>query len=220
MNEYDVIVLGLGALGSGAAYWLAKRGARVLGLEQFEFGHARGESHDRSRIIRLSYFSPAYVRLAKEAYAAWEALERDAGERVVFKTGGLDIGPRDGAIPLEPYADVDAGLRRAVRAARRRRDSQALAGLAASTTTSTGSFSPTAAIVAAERATAAHRRAAQRIRRDAARAHAGDALQRRGRRDHGRSRRRALSRGQARDCGGAVDAIARSRTSACAFRSK
>jgi sarcosine oxidase len=103
-REYDAIVLGLGALGSGAAYWLAKRGVRVLGLEQFEFGNARGSSHDWSRIIRLSYFSPAYVRLAKEAYAAWSALERDAGEQVVFKTGGLDIGPRDGAIPLANYA--------------------------------------------------------------------------------------------------------------------
>lgn len=104
-REYDVIVVGLGALGSGAAYWLAKRGARVLGLEQFEHGHARGSSHDWSRIIRLSYFSPAYVRLAKAAYAAWDVLERDSGERVVFKTGGLDIGPRDGAIPLKNYAD-------------------------------------------------------------------------------------------------------------------
>ena len=104
-REYDVIVAGLGALGSGAAYWLAKRGARVLGLEQFEFGHGRGSSHDWSRIIRLSYFSPSYVRLAKEAYNAWETLERDAGERVVFKTGGLDIGPRSGAIPLASYAD-------------------------------------------------------------------------------------------------------------------
>lgn len=104
-QEYDVIVLGLGAFGSGAAYWLAKRGARVLGVEQFEFGHARGSSHDWSRIIRLSYFTPAYVRLAREAYAAWESLEADAGERVVFKTGGLDIGPRDGAISLATYAD-------------------------------------------------------------------------------------------------------------------
>lgn len=104
-REYDVIVIGLGALGSGAAYWLAKRGASVLGLEQFELGHARGSSHDWSRIIRKSYFTPAYVRLAKEAYVAWESLERDAGEQVVFKTGGLDLGPRDGAIPLSTYAD-------------------------------------------------------------------------------------------------------------------
>ena|SRR5579862_1615807 len=105
-REYDAIVVGLGALGSGAAYWLAKRGARVLGLEQFEFGHARGSSHDWSRIIRKSYYTPAYVELAKGAYDAWDALERDAGERVVFKTGGLDIGPYDGAIALSTYADA------------------------------------------------------------------------------------------------------------------
>ncbi|MBV9700022.1 MAG: FAD-dependent oxidoreductase, partial [Candidatus Eremiobacteraeota bacterium] len=106
MPEYDVIVLGLGGLGSAAAYWLAKRGARVVGLEQFELGHARGASHDHSRIIRYSYFSPVYVRLAKHAYAAWETLERDSGEKIVYKTGGLDIRPRDGAIPLEPYANA------------------------------------------------------------------------------------------------------------------
>ncbi|MEO6835647.1 MAG: N-methyl-L-tryptophan oxidase [Candidatus Tumulicola sp.] len=105
-REFDVIVLGLGGIGSGAAYWLAKRGARVLGLEQFELGHARGESHDHSRIIRLSYVTQAYVRLAKEAYRAWESVERDAGERLVFRTGGLDIGPRDGAIPMSGYADA------------------------------------------------------------------------------------------------------------------
>lgn len=104
-RDYDAIVIGLGALGSGATYWLAKRGARVLGLEQFELGHVRGSSHDWSRIIRKSYFTPAYVRLAIEAYAAWEELERDAGEQVVFKTGGLDIGPRNGAIALSSYAD-------------------------------------------------------------------------------------------------------------------
>jgi sarcosine oxidase len=94
VSEYDVIVLGLGGIGSAAAFWSAKGGARVLGLEQFELGHARGASHDHSRIIRYSYFSPAYVRLAKEAYAAWDQLEHDSGERVVFKTGGLDIRPR------------------------------------------------------------------------------------------------------------------------------
>lgn len=104
-RDYDAIVVGLGALGSGAAYWLAKRGARVIGLEQFEFGHARGSSHDWSRIIRKSYFTPAYVELAKAAYDAWDALERDAGEQVVFKTGGLDIGPSDGAIALSTYAE-------------------------------------------------------------------------------------------------------------------
>ncbi|MGZ3553121.1 MAG: FAD-dependent oxidoreductase, partial [Vulcanimicrobiaceae bacterium] len=105
-RDFDVIVLGLGGIGSGAAYWLAKRGARVLGLEQFEFGHARGESHDHSRIIRLSYHAPEYVRLAREAYEAWAAVESDARTQLVFKTGGLDLGPRNGAIPLEGYASA------------------------------------------------------------------------------------------------------------------
>lgn len=102
-REHDVIVLGLGGIGSGAAYWLARRGARVLGLEQFELGHANGGSQDHSRIIRLSYHDPVYVRLAKRAYEAWETLAADSGEQPVLETGGLDFGPRDGAIPLADY---------------------------------------------------------------------------------------------------------------------
>jgi sarcosine oxidase len=105
-TEYQSIVVGLGGIGSGAAYWLARRlGEDVLGLEQFELGHDRGGSHDHSRIIRLSYHTPAYVELAKRAYAAWADLERDAGEQLILRTGGLDFGPRDGAIPLSNYAD-------------------------------------------------------------------------------------------------------------------
>ena len=103
-REYDVIVLGLGVIGSAAAYWSAKRGARVLGLEQFELGHVRGSSHDRSRIIRLSYFTPAYVQMAKEAYRAWASLESDAGEPLIVKTGGLDIGPRDSPVGMSEHA--------------------------------------------------------------------------------------------------------------------
>ncbi|HXM07527.1 MAG TPA: N-methyl-L-tryptophan oxidase [Candidatus Acidoferrum sp.] len=105
-RDADVIVLGLGGIGSGAAYWSTKLGARVEAFERFEFGHARGESHDHSRIIRLSYVTPAYVRFAKDAYAAWTQLERDSGETIVYRTGGLDLGPKDGAIPLEGYADA------------------------------------------------------------------------------------------------------------------
>jgi sarcosine oxidase len=103
--DYDYIVLGLGGIGSAAAYRLARRaGADVLGLEQFTIGHSRGASQDHSRIIRLSYHKPVYVRLAREAYGAWAELERDSGERLILRTGGLDFGPRDGAIPLEDYA--------------------------------------------------------------------------------------------------------------------
>ncbi|MEO8088918.1 MAG: N-methyl-L-tryptophan oxidase [Gemmatimonadales bacterium] len=104
-REYEYIVLGLGGFGSAAAYWLARRaGAEVLGLEQFELGHVRGESQDHSRIIRLSYHTPAYVELAKHAFRAWAQLEKDSGEQVVLKTGGLDFAPRVSAIPLTNYS--------------------------------------------------------------------------------------------------------------------
>jgi sarcosine oxidase len=104
-NNYEYIVLGLGGIGSAAAYWLARRaGDQVLGLEQFAIGHVRGASQDHSRIIRLSYHTPGYVALARQAYAAWRTLERDAGENLLLRTGGLDFGPRDGAIPLADYA--------------------------------------------------------------------------------------------------------------------
>jgi len=96
-------VVGLGALGSAAAYALARRGARVLGLEQFALGHHRGASHDHSRIIRRSYHTSGYVRLAAEAYQAWRELERDSGERLVTVTGGLDLWPAGAAIPSGDY---------------------------------------------------------------------------------------------------------------------
>ncbi|HEX2218589.1 MAG TPA: N-methyl-L-tryptophan oxidase, partial [Gemmatimonadales bacterium] len=63
------------------------------------------ESQDHSRIIRLSYHTPGYVELAKSAFSAWEELERDAGEQVVLRTGGLDVGSRESAIPLSAYSD-------------------------------------------------------------------------------------------------------------------
>ncbi|MEZ5331061.1 MAG: N-methyl-L-tryptophan oxidase [Thermoanaerobaculia bacterium] len=102
-RQWDAVVLGLGGLGSGALYWLARRGARVLGIERFETGHDRGGSQDHSRIIRLSYHRPEYVRLAFAAYEAWEALEQEAGERLVTLTGGLDLFPAGAAIPPDDY---------------------------------------------------------------------------------------------------------------------
>jgi sarcosine oxidase len=103
-RDYEYIILGLGGIGSGAAYWLARQaGADVLGLEQFETGHARGGSQDHSRIIRLSYHTPGYVELAKQAYQAWAALEADAAESLILKTGGLDLSPANAAIPLADY---------------------------------------------------------------------------------------------------------------------
>jgi sarcosine oxidase len=104
-NEWDAIVVGLGAIGSGAAYWLSRSlGERVLGLEQFELGHGNGAGQDHSRIIRYSYHRPEYVRLARRAYESWAEVEAESGTRIVTKTGGLDIGPRVAAIPLDDYS--------------------------------------------------------------------------------------------------------------------
>lgn len=104
-HEYEYIVLGLGGFGSAAAYWLSRRaGPEVLGLEQFELGHVRGESQDHSRIIRLSYHAPAYVELAKHAFRAWAELERDSGDQLILRTGGLDFAHRISAIPLTDYS--------------------------------------------------------------------------------------------------------------------
>ena len=105
-TEYEYIVVGLGGLGSAAAYWLSRRaGADVLGIEQFEIGHNRGESQDHSRIIRLSYHTPLYVKLAKQAYQAWAALEEDSGVKLILKTGGIDLWPANSIIPVSDYTN-------------------------------------------------------------------------------------------------------------------
>jgi len=103
-REFEHIVIGLGALGSAACYWLSRRaGSGVLGLEQYELGHERGASEDHSRILRLSYHSKAYVDLAREAYDAWRTIEAESGETLMVRTGGLDLGPRESAIPMDDY---------------------------------------------------------------------------------------------------------------------
>ena len=103
-RDWDAIVIGLGAIGSAAAYWLSTRlGDRVLGLEQFEMGHPNGASQDHSRIIRYSYHRPDYVRLARRAYASWAEVEAESGERVVTVTGGLDLWPADAFYPIDDY---------------------------------------------------------------------------------------------------------------------
>ena len=103
--EWDVVVVGLGAFGSAAAHWAASRpGTRVLGLEQFDFDHPYGASRDHSRIIRLSYHRPHYVRLARRAYACWAEVEAASGERIITRTGGLDIFPAGGVTDKAAYA--------------------------------------------------------------------------------------------------------------------
>lgn len=108
--DTDVAVVGLGAVGSAACYWLARAGADVVGIEQFELGHHHGASHDHSRIIRRSYHTPGYVELTRHAYDAWYDVERDLAEHgapaeLVVRTGGLDLWPVDAAIPMSDYVD-------------------------------------------------------------------------------------------------------------------
>ncbi len=105
MTDVDYVVVGLGALGSAAAWQLASRGHSVVGLEQFELGHNRGASHDTSRILRHSYHTPAYVRLTCEAYDDWARLEDESGEQLVTTVGGLDLFPPDCAISPVDYVE-------------------------------------------------------------------------------------------------------------------
>lgn len=91
--HYDVIVVGLGGIGSAVVFQVAARGKRVLGLEQFTAAHDRGSSHGESRIIRQAYFEdPSYVPLLRRAYELWEALERDSQTSLLTLTGGLFLG--------------------------------------------------------------------------------------------------------------------------------
>lgn len=99
MPSYDIVVIGLGAMGSAALHRLAKRGARVLGLDRFAPPHDRGSSHGATRIIRLGYFEhPSYVPLLRRAYALWRELESESGRRLLTITGIAEIGPPDGAL--------------------------------------------------------------------------------------------------------------------------
>ncbi|HEX2135961.1 MAG TPA: N-methyl-L-tryptophan oxidase [Microvirga sp.] len=98
-SSYDVIVAGVGGMGSATCHQLARRGRRVLGLERFDIPHAMGSSHGQNRIIRLAYFEhPAYVPLLRRAYELWREAEHLSGERLLFVTGGVDAGRENGRI--------------------------------------------------------------------------------------------------------------------------
>ena len=98
-ERWDVIVTGLGAMGSAAVRELARRGLRVLGLDRYAPPHTLGSTHGRTRIIREAYFEhPAYVPLVQRAEVLWSTLEREVNERLFVRTGGLMIGPDTGAL--------------------------------------------------------------------------------------------------------------------------
>jgi sarcosine oxidase len=105
-GTYDVIVIGIGGMGGSAAFELARRGRKVLGLEQFSLGHDRGSSHGSTRVIRKAYFEhPDYVPLARRAYELWYELEQRQGRRLLTECGCLSIG--------KPSGELVSGVRRA-----------------------------------------------------------------------------------------------------------
>ena len=93
---YDVIVIGLGAMGSAALDQLARRGARVLGVERFGIPHEEGSSGGDTRLIRKAYFEhPDYVPLLERAYTNWDDLGSRTGEQVLHRTGAVYVGRPD-----------------------------------------------------------------------------------------------------------------------------
>ncbi len=163
-REFEVAVVGLGGIGSGAAFWAARRsGSGVLGLERFELGHERGASQDHSRIIRLSYHAPEYVRFALDAYAAWSVVEEESGEELVIRTGGLDLYPESAHDWIEDYegsleevGGIESEWLDAAEAMRRWPQWRLSDDVRVM-------FQPDAGIAAAARANAAHRRLATQM---------------------------------------------------------
>ncbi len=99
MATWDVIVLGLGGVGSATIRHLASRGTRVLGLEQYSPAHSHGSSHGQTRIIRQAYFEhPAYVPLLRRAYQLWEQLEQDSEQPLLQRCGLVEMGPSNGVV--------------------------------------------------------------------------------------------------------------------------
>lgn len=98
-QQYDVIVIGVGGMGSAAVYHLAKRGLNVLGIEQFAIPHDMGSSHGLTRIIRLAYYEdPSYVPLLRRAYDLWAELEQESNQQLFYKTGSIDMGSEDSEV--------------------------------------------------------------------------------------------------------------------------
>ena len=99
MEKFDVAVVGLGAMGSAALSSLARRGARVVGIERFVPGHDKGSSHGETRVIRLGYMEhPSYVPLLTRTYELWRELEAASGRKLLHVTGIAEIGPPEGIV--------------------------------------------------------------------------------------------------------------------------
>lgn len=99
MKQYDIAVIGAGAMGSAAAYHLAKSGKKILVLDRYAPPHSLGSSHGESRIIREAYFEhPMYVPLVRLAYSLWNQLEQESGKKLFLQTGGLMIGDKQNKV--------------------------------------------------------------------------------------------------------------------------
>ena len=111
-SHYDVIVAGVGAMGSAACWQLAKRGLRVLGLERFDLGHGMGSSHGLSRIIRLAYFEGShYVPIVCRAHRLWSETGEQAGLKLLHVTGSLELAPKGlGPVESSLKSCLDHGL--------------------------------------------------------------------------------------------------------------
>ena len=95
-THHDVLIAGLGAMGSATAYHLSRRGRRVCGFDRYAPPHTMGSSHGQSRIIRQAYFEdPVYVPMVLRAYELWRELERESDMPLLLETGGLMIGRPD-----------------------------------------------------------------------------------------------------------------------------
>ena len=98
-KPYDVIVIGIGGMGSSTLYELARRGKRVLGIERYDIGHSMGSSHGETRMIRLAYFEgQSYVPMVLRAHRLWQDLGKRFNTSLMETTGTLDI--------IEPGLDI------------------------------------------------------------------------------------------------------------------
>jgi sarcosine oxidase len=99
MSDFDVAIIGLGGMGSAAAWQVARRGYRVVGFEQFGVAHDRGSSHGESRMVRQAYYEdPRYVPWLLRSYQLWDELAEVTGAPTLVRTGGLMIGAADSAV--------------------------------------------------------------------------------------------------------------------------
>ncbi|WP_222915542.1 N-methyl-L-tryptophan oxidase [Natrinema sp. SYSU A 869] len=98
-DRYDVVVIGVGGMGSATAFHLADRGLDVLGLERYDVPHTRGSSHGITRIIRRAYYEhPSYIPLIERAYDLWDDLADETSREVIHRTGSIDASPEDNIV--------------------------------------------------------------------------------------------------------------------------